>query len=102
MRRFSDEPQGLSDILNVLAARVRKVDLRVIDEIRALWPNIVDEVLAERCRPELVKNGVLLISVPSGAFAQRLQEDQTMILEGFTPLGERAPKSIRPLIETSS
>jgi predicted nucleic acid-binding Zn ribbon protein len=101
MRRFSDQPEGIGDILNTLASRMKKVDLRIIDEIRNLWPSVVGEVLATRCRPELVKNGVLLISVPSGAFAQRILEDQDVILAGLAALGERAPVSLRPLIESS-
>ena len=59
-----------------MAGRLRKVDLRVIDEVRQLWPTIVDPVLAEHCRPEFVKNGVLLITVPSGAFAQRITQER--------------------------
>jgi len=43
----------------------------------------VEPVIAEHCRPEFVKNGVLLVSVPSGAFAQRVMSDATTILEGF-------------------
>ncbi len=101
MRRFSNQPEGIGDILNTLASRMKKVDLRIIDEVRNLWPSIVGEVLAQRCRPELVKNGVLLISVPSGAFAQRILEDQEVILAGLSSLGERAPVSLRPLIESS-
>jgi predicted nucleic acid-binding Zn ribbon protein len=101
MRRFSDQPQTLSDVLTGLAKRVRKVDLLVIDEIRSLWPTIVGEALADRCRPELVKSGVLIIAVPSGAFAERLLQDQETILTGFASLGERAPKSIRPLVQPS-
>jgi predicted nucleic acid-binding Zn ribbon protein len=81
-----------------MARRVRKVDLLIIDEIRVLWPNIVGEVLAQHCHPELVKNGVLLVAVPSGAFAQRLLEDHDTILAGFSSLGSRAPTSLRPLI----
>jgi predicted nucleic acid-binding Zn ribbon protein len=91
----------ISDILQVVAKRVRRVDLAVIEEIRVLWPTLVDAVLAERCRPEMVKNGVLLVAVPSGAFAQRVLEDHDAILTGLGVLGERAPTSLRPLISPS-
>ncbi len=99
MRRRDEQPASLGDLLDTLAGRLRKVDLRLIDEIRTLWPTIVDPVIAERCRPEFVKNGVLLVSVPSGAFAQRVMADSASILEGFSSLGERAPSSLRTVLE---
>lgn len=99
MNARDEQPAKLGELLNTLAGRLKKVDLRDIDEIRQLWPNIVDPVIAEYCRPEFVKNGVLLITVPSGAFAQRVQSDATSILEGFAPLGERAPTSLRTALE---
>jgi len=98
MKRFGDQPTAISDLLTTLAGRVRKVDLLVIDEIRALWPSIVGEALASRCHPELVKSGVLLIAVPTGAYAERLLEEEAVILQGLSSLGERAPTSIRPLV----
>jgi hypothetical protein len=45
-----------------------------------------------------VKNGVLLVSVPSGAFAQRVMSDATTILEGFSSLGTRAPTALRTVL----
>jgi predicted nucleic acid-binding Zn ribbon protein len=93
-----EQPAPLGELLNTLAGRLRKVDLRDIDEIRALWPSIVEPVIAEHCRPEFVKNGVLLVSVPSGAFAQRVMSDATTILEGFASLGSRAPTSLRTVL----
>ena len=101
MRRRDDQPTAIGDILQGLAKRVRRVDLAVIEEIRQLWPSLVDEVLAQRCRPELVKNGVLLVAVPSGAFAQRLLEDHDTIMGGLAVLGDRAPHSLRPLVSPS-
>jgi predicted nucleic acid-binding Zn ribbon protein len=93
-----EQPKPLGEILNVVAGRLRKVDLRLIDEIRRLWPQVVDPILAEHCRPEFVKNGVLLISVPSGAFAQRINAERESILRGFSSLGERAPSSLRTVM----
>jgi predicted nucleic acid-binding Zn ribbon protein len=98
MRSRDEPPAPLGELLNTLAGRLRKVDLRDIDEIRTLWPQIVEPVIAEHCRPEFVKNGVLLVSVPSGAFAQRVMSDATTILEGFSSLGARAPKSLRTVL----
>ncbi len=98
MSARDEQPSLLGDLLDTLAGRLRKVDLRVIDEVRQLWPSIVDPVIAEYCRPEFVKNGVLLVSVPSGAFAQRVILEGESILEGFVSLGDRAPTSLRTVL----
>jgi predicted nucleic acid-binding Zn ribbon protein len=101
MKRSDDQPTGLAELLNTMAGRLRKVDLRLIDEIREMWPQIVEPVIAEHCRPEFVKNGVLLVSVPSGAFAQRVTSQTPSILAGFSTLGERAPTSLRTVLSDS-
>jgi predicted nucleic acid-binding Zn ribbon protein len=95
MRRFSDRPEPLGDVLRNLASRVKKVDLNVIEEIRVIWPTLVEPVVAQMCQPEFVKNRVLVISVPSGAFAQQIALDQRTILEGLAPLKDRAPTSLK-------
>jgi predicted nucleic acid-binding Zn ribbon protein len=96
-----DQPKVLGELLNTMAGRLRKVDLRLIDEIREMWPRIVEPVIAEHCRPEFVKNGVLLVSVPSGAYAQRVTSESKTILEGFSSLGDRAPRSLRTVLADS-
>jgi predicted nucleic acid-binding Zn ribbon protein len=101
MKHSKDQPTELGELLDAVAGRIRKVDLRLIDEIRELWPVIVEPVLAEHCRPEFVKDGVLIVSVPSGAFAQRVTLESTTILAGFETLGERAPRSLRTVLSNS-
>lgn len=98
MRRRDEQPAALGDLLDTLAGRLRRVDLRVIDEARRLWPTVVDPVLAESCRVELIKDGVLVVSAPSGAFAQRVVQDSPSILAGFAVLGARAPKAVKTVI----
>jgi predicted nucleic acid-binding Zn ribbon protein len=98
MRSRDEQPAKLGELLNTLAGRLRKVDLRDIDEIRTMWPSIVEPVIAEHCRPEFVKDGVLLVRVPSGAFAQRIMSDATTILGGFSSLGTHAPTSLRTVL----
>lgn len=95
MSRFSDQPRPLSELLQAMAQRVKKVDLTVIEEIRELWPTVVDPNLASVCHPEFVKNRVLVVSVPSGAFAQQISLDEETILRGLAPLAQRAPTSIK-------
>lgn len=94
-----EQPAALSDVLNTLAGRLRRVDLRAIDEARRLWPTVVDPVLAEHCRVEMIKDGVLIVSVPSGAFAQHIARQTTTILEGFSSLGTGAPTSLKTVLK---
>ncbi len=97
--RYRDEaPKSLGELLNTVAGRLKKVDLRLIDEVRELWPQVVDPILAEHCRPEFVKNGVLLITVPSGAYAQRIMLEHDAILSGLARLGDRAPTALRTVL----
>lgn len=98
MRR-DDQPLELGRVLETLAGRLRRVDLRIIDEIQAMWPTIVDPAVAEHCHPRFVKDGVLLVSVPSGAFAQRVTEERDRILAGFASLGDKAPTALRTVLE---
>jgi predicted nucleic acid-binding Zn ribbon protein len=98
VRRRDEQPAALGDLLDTLAGRLRRVDLRVIDEARRLWPTVVDPVLAESCRVELIKDGVLVVSAPSGAFAQRVAQDSPSILAGFAVLGASAPKAVKTVI----
>ena len=100
MTKRGDEPVELGQALNSLADRLKKVDLRLIDEVRALWPEIVDPVLAEHCRPEFIKNGELLVAVPSGAFAQRVMAQRASILEGCATLGKKAPTRLRTVLKS--
>lgn len=94
-----EPPSPLGELLNALAGRLRRVDLRVIDEARRIWPTVVDPVFAEHCRVELIKDGVLIVSVPSGAFAQQIRLRETTILIGFSSLGERAPTSLKTVLK---
>jgi predicted nucleic acid-binding Zn ribbon protein len=98
VRRREEEPARLGDVLNTVAGRLRKVDLRVVDEVRRLWPSVVDPVLAEHCRPEFIKSGVLVVSVPSGAFAERLTSERASILAGLAGLGDAAPNALRTVL----
>ena len=93
MTRSFDGPQSLGDSLRALAARYRKVDLLVIDEIRARWPDVVGDTLAQRCVPEIMRERVLIVRVPSGAFAERLRMDEAAILSAYADLENRAPTS---------
>jgi predicted nucleic acid-binding Zn ribbon protein len=94
-----EHPAPLRDILDTLAGRLRRVDLRSIDDARRLWPTVVDAVIAEHCRVEMIKDGVLIISVPSGAFAQQIVRQTSTILSGFSALGTGAPTSLKTVLK---
>ena len=94
-----EQPAPLSDILDTLAGRLRRVDLRAIDEARRLWPTVVEPVIADHCRVEMIKDGVLIVSVPSGAFAQQIARQTSTILSGFSSLGTGAPTSLKTVLK---
>ncbi len=99
MTRF-DGPLPLSESLDAVARRIRRVDLREIDRVRTIWRDGVDPVLAGRCRPEVVKDRVLIVTVPSNAFAARVAADRVAILALYDELGSGAPTAIRTVIAT--
>jgi predicted nucleic acid-binding Zn ribbon protein len=97
--RRDDQPAELAELLDTLAGRLRRVDLRLIDRARELWPTVVQGPLGEHCRVELIKDGVLIISVPSGAFAEQIRSKSPTILRGFSTLGKGAPTSLRTVVK---
>jgi predicted nucleic acid-binding Zn ribbon protein len=94
-----DDPASLNELLDTLAGRLRRVDLRLIDRARELWPSVVEPVIAEHCRVELIKDGVLIVSVPSGAFAQQIRMESASIVSGFSTLGSGAPTSVKTVLQ---
>ncbi|MGH3732822.1 MAG: DciA family protein [Acidimicrobiales bacterium] len=93
--KSDEEPSTLAELLDTLAGRLRRVDLRAIDDARRLWPTVVEPVIAERCHVEMIKDGVLIVSVPSGAFAQQIMMQSATILRGFSSLATGAPTSLK-------
>ncbi len=102
MSRYEDGPRALGESLRALASRYKKVDLFIIDEIRDRWELIVGDALASRCTPTLVRDGVLVVEVPSGAFAERLRSEESHIVTALSELGERAPTGLRITVKTPS
>lgn len=98
MRRRTEEPARLGDVLDALAARIRRVDLRAVDEVRERWPTLVDAALAQSCRPEFVKSGTLVVSAPTGAHAERVRSRAASILAGLSDLKSGAPTSLKVVV----
>jgi predicted nucleic acid-binding Zn ribbon protein len=92
------EPEKLGQTLRGLIGRFAHVDLTVMETILARWPDVVGSVLAERCHPEVVRDGVLHVRVPSGAYAQKFAHEEERILSAFADLGEAAPTSIATIV----
>lgn len=78
-----------------MAKRVKRVDLTIIEEIQQHWPTLIEPAIATTCHPEFVKNRILVISVPSGAYAQQIALERDSILRGLAFLNDRAPTSLR-------
>ena len=95
MTRHDHDPQPLGEVLRGVARRVRRVYLGGFGDVVALWDSGVEEPLRSLCRPEFVRDGVLVVSVPSGAFAERIRAQAEEILRVFEPLGERAPQRVK-------
>jgi predicted nucleic acid-binding Zn ribbon protein len=97
MSRY-DGPKSLGDSLRDLVSRYRKVDLAVMDEIRRRWPELLDAKVAARCEPQVVREGVLYVQVPTGAYAEAIRRSESSILERLADLGERAPVAVRAVV----
>lgn len=96
--RPPDEPRRLADLLDALAGRLRRVDLRDVDEARRRWAAAADPVLVEHCWVEMIKDGALVVAVPSGAFARRVSDDAATILRGYEGMGAGAPGRVRTVV----
>lgn len=95
MTRRRDEPHELREVLDGVAGRLRRVDLRLSDRIQTLWDQCDDSTIRERCRPLFIRDGVLVIAVPTGADAQRVHHQRASILATFSSLGDEAPRALR-------
>ena len=92
-RKF--EPEKLSDTLAALMKRYRRIDASAIESVRDRWDELVGPALADSCVPEVVKDGVLFVRVPTGAYSQKLQMSEEKIITALQDLGPSAPHSIR-------
>ena len=99
MSRSLDGPRSLGETLRHLTNRYRRVDFFVIDEIKTRWSEIVGERLAASCVPTMVRDGALIVSVPSGAFSERLKMQERTILDQLADLGDAAPTSLQFHVE---
>jgi predicted nucleic acid-binding Zn ribbon protein len=100
-REDSKGPRPLASSLSQLAGRIRKFDLVGFAAIEAAWPR-VEAAKASEAAPLTCSDGVLAISVPSGAHAARARRDSQRMLEELAALVADAPTSIRISVRPTS
>jgi predicted nucleic acid-binding Zn ribbon protein len=93
------EPKSLSDVLQGLAGRIKRMDISQGARLREIWSAAADPVVAAQCRVEFIKDGVLHVSAPSGALAERVRAQETTLLEAFAVLGATAPHSLKTSVQ---
>lgn len=93
--RRPSEPEKLGDTLAALLRRFRHVDLSAMETIRARWPDLVGADMADLCHPEVVREGVLYVAVPNGAFGQKLRMNAEKIIQGLSDISDGAPTSLQ-------
>jgi predicted nucleic acid-binding Zn ribbon protein len=98
MRRRDDGPRSLGDSLRDLVGRFRQVDFDAMTEVRERWADLVGDALATRCEPLVVRDGVLYVRVPTGAYAEAMRRESARIIEGLSDLGEHAPREVRTTV----
>ena len=89
----------LGDALKGLTSRLRRVDFDLLPKVVEMWPDVVTPALAERCQPVLIKDGLLVVHVPSGAYAERIRSDEAVIIEALSKLGAGAPQGVRTVMK---
>lgn len=89
------EPEKLGDTLAALIRRFRHVDLSVMEEIQQRWPELVGPDIAELCRPEVVRDGMLFVAVPNGAFGQKIRMNAENIIAGLRDISGDPPTSVQ-------
>lgn len=82
------EPKPLHEIVPGVLRGLRPRGSNALSRVRELWPSVVGEAAARRCRPVLLKDGELTIEVPSAALRQHLAVfHRDEILRGLAETG---------------
>lgn len=89
------DPERLGDTLAALVRRFRHVDLTAMEQILERWPALVGPELAETCRPEVVRDGILYVGVPNGAYGQKLRMNAENIIIGLADISGDAPTALQ-------
>lgn len=95
MTQNQREPERLGETLAALLRRFRHVDLPIMDEINEHWERLVGPELAHVCQPEVVRDGVLYVRVPNGAYGQKLRMSAENIIKRLGEISANAPTSLQ-------
>ncbi len=99
---MSQDPRRLGDVLREVAKTLGRSDLGQVDELRRRWLEHADPELVTSCVPQALEEGRLLVSVPTGAHAERVRRQSAAILAWYADLGAAAPTSVVPRIRRGS
>ena len=99
---MSQDPRRLGDVLREVAQTLGRADLGQVDELRRRWREHADPELATSCVPQSLEEGRLIVSVPTGAHAERVRRQSTAILAWYADLGAQAPTAVVPRVRRGS
>lgn len=80
LRFRSRVPQAVSTFINSTLKRYGLSDEIARYKFVLYWPEIVGKEIAERCRPEYLRNGSLVVRVKDSVWAQELSFQKEVIL----------------------
>ncbi len=93
-RWSGDNPIPIGEALRTVAGRVTQTDLLGIAEISSVWTAVVGERLATEAQPMTLRDGRLLVSVPSSVWAGQVRLMTREILE---KLGQMAATPVEQI-----
>ncbi|MGC8499126.1 MAG: DciA family protein [Acidimicrobiales bacterium] len=99
---MSQDPRRLGDVLREVAKTLGRADLGQVDELRRCWREHADPELAVSCVPQSLEEGRLIVSVPTGAHAERVRHQSVAILSWYADLGAQAPTAVVPRVRRAS
>ena len=91
----------IGDALRTVAGRVTKTDLLGVAEISAVWPEVVGERLAAEAQPSTLKDGRLVVSVPSSVWAGQIRLLSAEIIEALGRAATTPVTEIEVLVRRS-
>ena len=68
-----DDPRPVSDALRHVRRELGAPSPEALDTIRALWPDLVGDVLAAHSAPVVLRDGVLRVTVDDAAWRGRFR-----------------------------
>jgi len=73
-----------NDIVNDVISEIGLSDDMIMEQIRSLWPNVVDDIIATHSYPYKIVNKVLYVMVDHPIYANELSLSQAVIIKKFS------------------